>query len=257
MSTIENSAREVQEMIDRFLGPSRHLVENADRLVAQLAAVEAMARPALKFWEDMEQTLQVVERRHKKFAAMVRKLRWPPPGHLSSRGLDKLADAYEKGEITEERVVNLIIEAYTPDVLGLIESGWAAQPWLGDRLAVFQEAMANYRDKRYHSAIYTVMPHFEGLLGTALGRKPKPEADAPTVFSGTGDLASEYYLTVILESFNGWDMARQPPELSRHALLHGRTTSPSPREHALKLLIVLDYLIKGIADYLATKNADD
>jgi hypothetical protein len=55
----------------------------------------------------------------------------------------------------------------------------------------------------------------------------RPKNDAPAVFrdSPHGTLVRDYYLHVILETFDAWDPSRPVPELSRHAILHGRATA--------------------------------
>ena len=240
-----------QAMIERLAGPSIRMVEEVNRHARWFQTYYYdVAGPVIRMAEDMHRTLELLEKRHQKFVALVRKLKWPPPGHLPCTVLDRIADAYSSGKLSDSDVEDLFVRAYSPRILAEIGGKWASYQWLAERLPILQEALANYPDERYASVVCTLMPQFEGLLGTVLGRKPNPEIDGPTIFrdSPHGTLVSDYYLQVILATFQAWNPSLPVPDLSRHAILHGRATTYGTKVHALKLIIVTDYLLASLDD---------
>jgi len=279
MSDFQEIIRRNQEMLDRVIGPAARKVEDMNRYAQRVQetyenligpamrkaeemngyaqrvqeAYENLIRPAIQMAEDMARMVVLAEQRNQKFATLVRKLKWPPPGHLPCTVIDRIADAYSSGQLSDTEVEDLFIQAYSPRILGEIERKWASYGWLADRLPILQEALANYPDGRYHSVVCTLMPQLEGISGTEFGRKPKPKDDAPAVFgeSPHGALVSDYYLQVILETFDAWNPTSPVPDLSRHAILHGRATGYGTKAHALKLIIVTDYLL---ASFEARRN---
>jgi hypothetical protein len=183
---------------------------------------------------------------------MLVRLRWPPPGDLSTRFVDTVTSGHERGDLSEAEVSELFVKAYGPGQLTEFLKRWEKHAWLSGRLPILREGVENHVEGRYVSSVCVLLPQIEGVLGDALGRKPNPRGDGAKLLGGTtlSTSAREFYVKVINESFE-WTSEAPIPELSRHAVLHGRATDFGTQEQSLKVLLILDEMIRAIAGYRA------
>lgn len=206
-----------------------------------LAHTEAVGR--------LNAQIQQFFERGRHFAELAAQLGWPPPWHMPVNLIDEIAQGYDQGELSRDDVEELFVQLYSPEVITEFQRRWEGYSWLQHRLPILREAVANHIDGRHYSAVCTLLPQIEGALGDELGRRPKPKIDAVAYFrdSHLGTVAKDFYVRVILESFE-WTTSAPIPELSRHAVLHGRSTDYGTPKHSLKLLIITDIILDGIQD---------
>jgi hypothetical protein len=187
--------------------------------------------------------------RNKRFADLAEDLAWPPPWHLPVHMIDCITNAHAKGELSNADVEAAFLMFYTPEVVQEFAGRWEGYEWLASRLPIFREGLINHLEGRYFSAVCTLLPQIEGVLADELGRKPIPKCDAGILFrnSRLGSVAKDFYIRVVLESFN-WASEAPVPTLSRHAILHGRATLYGTRTHSLKVAIITDIVLSGVEE---------
>jgi hypothetical protein len=186
------------------------------------------------------------------------RLRWPPPGHLSTQFVDSITAAHKRGDLSEGEVSDLFVKSYNSGRLEDLLRQWEPHPWLSRRLPILREGIENHLAGRYFSSVCMLLPQIEGVHGDALGRKPKPRGDAERLLGDTtlSTAAREFYIKVVNESFE-WNDDAPIPELSRHAILHGRATNFGTEEHSLKVLLIMDEMISAIAAYRPNRGESE
>lgn len=174
---------------------------------------------------------------------------WPPPWHFPVRVTDDLSARYARGELTVDEVRRIFLDLYSPEQVRALKSGWAQLPWLAVRLPILAEGVENHVAGRYFSAVCTLLPQIEGVLGDELRRKPNPQHDGTKIFRDTplGAVARDFYVRVVHESV-GWGPGAAMPDLSRHAILHGRDTGFGTEERSLKTILILDAVIGAVRE---------
>src|SRR5262249_46283729 len=109
-----------------------------------------------------------------------------------------------------------------------------------------QEGLENYVSCRHHSAVCVLLPQVEGALREALGAKPN-RANSLGIIRGyqLGSAAGKFFADVLLETFDP-DSTAPIPELSRHAILHGKATDYGTPAHSLKVILIADIILSSI-----------
>ena len=85
--------RRNQEMLDRVIGPKIRVAEEMNRIAREAQETyKDLVRPAMRMaedmariretFEDMARMVELSKRRNKKFSALIKKNKWPPPRHL-------------------------------------------------------------------------------------------------------------------------------------------------------------------------------
>lgn len=193
---------------------------------------------------EVELAVEEMIRRNEAFQKLVVAMNWPPPSHSPVTLIDAVTESHARGELTREDVAALFVECYDAELIGHLLSEWKKCGWLQARTPILEEGIRNHLEGRYYSAVYTLLPQIEGVVGDDLGRQPVPKSDAMRFFSDSrlSKVARDFYVNVILEGFN-WQATAPIPELSRHAILHGCATSFGSAEHSLKVILMLDAVI--------------
>lgn len=188
--------------------------------------------------------LEMLETVRKKNAALQRlliRLRWPPPWHLPAVLLDRIVEAHESGNFSEEEITQLFIDLYGPERLKELSAAWKRSGHIGKRAAILDEGIQNHIDRRFFSSICIFSTQIEGVIGERLGRQPNPQNDADIIFRDTtlSKAARNFYIKMVKESFS-WSRDSPTPELSRHAILHGRDTEFGTASNSLRVILLFD-----------------
>ncbi len=207
-----------------------------------MATIDSMMRAAMRHAKTVESMLE----RSRISADTWAELRWPPPWHLPARVLDQIAAAYRKKKITLDEVAEIFIEHYTPDKIAEFGDRWAGYAWLGPRLPILREALANYVDGRHYSTVCALLPQFEGVLREFLGKEAIKTNSIGGVGSiGFGSAAGRFYAEVIRETYYP-DSDSPIPELSRHSILHGNATDYGTPKHSLRVILIADIILSSV-----------
>jgi len=261
MDDLLRSLRYHGAIIGDPLGPFRKDFDEARRQIDEFAKVHELAiapalrefalvrtnviEPMMRMIENHKRMMAAMEQRQKKIVVLVKAIGWPPPGHLPCTTLDRIADAFEAGEVTKDEIEDFLVEAYSSKKLLEIKADWLACEWLKDRIQAIEEAFANIDDGRYYSATCVLILQIEGIIAEVLGKKHNAKVDTPEVFrdSSHGVLFQEFYLQIIRKDFIPGDDSQPIPELSRHAFAHGCVAVKCDKIHGVKVILVLDFLI--------------
>jgi hypothetical protein len=235
---VRSGAKHTAE-IQRLLDASglQYLVRSAERHAASvLSGLDAVA------------AAQAGIERTRSFAEICIQLKWPPPWHMPARIIDRITVAYQSGSFTPEETTNIFTSFYTPQRINEFGQRWASYEWIAHRLPILQEALANHIDGRYHSAICVLLPQIDGVLREALGAKPT-RANSVGIIGGyqLASAAGKFFADVVLENFDP-DSAAPIPELSRHAILHGKATDCGTVTHSLKVILIADIILSSIEE---------
>ena len=224
------------------------LIPELRRLASTIARIERDTRGIKRLAEDADRQrrwiLDAIRRSEALERALVR-LGWPPPGKLAATFLDRVVDLYDRGELTSVEIDSLFVRAYDAETLRGHLSGWFQFDWLQPRVPILAEGIDCHIGRQFFSAVSTLLPQVEGVLGDFLGRAPNPKQDAGRVFADsrlTG-VAREFYLKVATASFK-WGRSADP--LSRNSILHGHDTAFGTEVSSLKIILVLDAVIDAV-----------
>jgi hypothetical protein len=196
--------------------------------------------------DEIQPMQRVIAERNRRFAEACVKLQWPPPWHLPTTAIDRIVKAYDSGRLSARETSDVFASYYTGDRIAEFGARWETYPWLSARMPILREALANHIEGRHHSAVCVLMPQIEGVLREELGEKPK-QANSVTVMRGSqlGDAAGVFFADVIWENFNP-DAGAPIPELSRHAILHGKALDYGTPLHSLKVILIADIILSSI-----------
>jgi hypothetical protein len=233
MTTIHDSIRGVDRYaadLQRMLDPSgfQSLIRSAERQAA---------------------FVQSASERNRSFAETCIQLKWPPPWHMPVTVIDRITSAYQSGKLTAEETAEIFASFYTPERIKEFGQRWAGYGWLAHRLPILNEALENHIDGRHYSAICVLLPQIDGTLRDALGARPT-RANSVGIIRGyrLATAAGRFFADVVLENFDP-DSAAPIPELSRHAILHGRATDYGTATHSLKVILIADIILSSIEEH--------
>lgn len=207
---------------------------------------------------------------------------WPPSDHFSVRVPNLVSTEALKIEAPDKRftyVNEQILGLFRGEDLERIYLGWEKQPYLvgSERLEIIKEAYAAHQDGNYALSCPAILPQIEGLfleqvegvkepgehegLGVShkdyerhLARLKESEAIQMVIRMG-----QVLYNFVQQHGLFGKDSKYNPIayEISRHKILHGRTTAYCKREDiSLRHLLWLDCVITLINE-LNPKEEED
>jgi len=234
-------AAEVQRMVDG--SGLRRLIRSAERHAALAQAAIADAQAGIE--------------RTRTFAEICIQLKWPPPWHMPARVIDRITVAYEGGKLTPEETARIFSSFYTPKQIREFGQRWAGYDWLSHRLPILQEALENHISGRHYSAVCVLLPQIDGVLREALGVKPTRK-NSVGIIRGyqLATAAGKFFADVVLENFDP-DSAAPIPELSRHAILHGKATDYGTPTHSLKVILIADIILSSIEENRNQPAEDD
>lgn len=251
----ENCATDVQRMIDA-LGVQdifRSLERQASEVqrILDASGLQDLIRIAEQHAAFIQSTVAAVQagvERTRNFAEVCIHLKWPPPWHMPSRVIDRITSAFQAGELTSQRTAEIFASFYTPDQINEFGQRWASYGWLSHRLPILQEALENHNNGRHYSAVCVLLPQIDGVLREALCAKPT-RANSVSIIGGDelATVAGKFFADVVLESFNP-DSAAPIPELSRHAILHGKATDYGTSISSLKVILIADIILSSIEE---------
>jgi hypothetical protein len=186
--------------------------------------------------------------RTRSFAEICIQLKWPPPWHMPARAIDRMTVAYQAGKLTPEETANIFASFYTPERITEFGERWASYGWLAHRLPILREALEDHLSGRHYSAVCVLLPQIDGALREALGAKPT-RANSVGILRGyqLATAAGKFFAEVVLENFDP-DSAAPIPELSRHAILHGKATDYGTPMHSLKVILIADIILSSIEE---------
>jgi hypothetical protein len=126
---------------------------------------------------------------------------------------------------------------------------WSEKKKLALRFRFLKDALAAHNGRRYDLSIPTLVTELEGLPAKINGRtgKLKPEQFKPYVdslFSGRNDYLPLKGMIIdgLYKNITWGDAAI--PSLSRYAMLHGTAVDGGLHEISLKLILILDMLVR-------------
>jgi hypothetical protein len=193
-------------------------------------------------------TWRVLSEKQRRFAEVCVKLRWPPPWHLPGTAIDRIVNAYNSGSLSAQRTAEIFASFYTAERIGEFGSRWVIYPWLRPRIPILREALDNHVEGRHYSAVCVLMPQIEGVLREVLGENPTRHNITDVIRgSDLDEAAATFYTDVLLENFYP-DSAAPIPELSRHAILHGKAIDYGTPTHSLKLILIADIILSIIEE---------
>ena len=186
--------------------------------------------------------------RTRSFAVICIKIKWPPPWHMPARVITRITVAFQTGKLTPEETTEIFVSFYTPERIKEFGQRWAGYGWLANRLPILREALANHIEERHHSAVCLLLPQIEGVLRDALGTKPNRENSVGLIRGyQLATAAGKFFADVVMETFDP-DSAAPIPELSRHAILHGKATDYDTPTHSLKVILFTDIILSSIEE---------
>ncbi len=265
MSTIHDAIRsaeryaaDVQRMIDA--SGVHDIAQTAARHVAEVhrmldvSGFQSLIRSVERHAEFVQSALDTVVaaqagiERTRNFAEICIQLKWPPPWHMPARVIDRITIAYRAGKLTPEETAEIFTSFYTPERIKEFGQRWAAYGWLAHRFQILQEALENHINGRHYSAVCVLLPQIDGALREALGTKPT-RANSTCIIRGyqLATAAGKFFADVVLENFDP-DSAAPIPELSRHAILHGKATDYGTPTHSLKVILIADIILSSIEE---------
>lgn len=181
--------------------------------------------------------------------------------------LNKMIRAIQDDNLTE--TMELFIDHCSDDFLeGLIGNWWELKEF-SDRKEVVEEAFFCHRNKRYITAISTLIPHLEGIL-TDFGHSVSTEIPFSQVTKAkkvrdilsnislsTYEFQSILYFTFsflidgpVLETFNDWSQKINVEFPNRHAVGHGKYIKELyTKENSIKVFLLLDTIHWIIKEY--------
>lgn len=183
---------------------------------------------------------------NQRFAQLCIEFKWPPPWHIPASLADQITNTYHAGKLTPEEIAEIFASFYTPEETSNFGKRWARYGWLAPRLPFLQEVLDNHINGRYISAVCVLLPQIEGSLREALGTNPRKKNVASVIRrSRLTDAATQFFTNVVLEDFVP-DSTAPIPELSRHAILHGKAINYGTPTHSLKLILIADIIFSSI-----------
>lgn len=205
--------------------------------------------------ESVEAAKAGIERT-RDFAEICIQLNWPPPWHMPSRVIDRITVAYQAGKLTPVETAKIFSSFYTPERIREFGQRWADYEWLAHRMTILNEALGNHIDGRHYSAVCLLLPQIEGGLREALRAKPN-RTNSIAIIRGyqLATAAGQFFADVVMETFDP-DSAAPIPELSRHAILHGKATDYGTPTHSLKVILIADIILSSIQEN-RTQPAED
>lgn len=193
--------------------------------------------------------LETVQKKNAALQRLLIKLGWPPPWHLPASLLDRIVEAHESGNFSEDEVSQLFIDLYGQKRLKELLERWELSEHIGTRASILDEGIQNHLDGRFFSSVCIFSTQIEGVIGEALGRQPNPQNDADIIFRDTtlSKVARDFYINVANESFS-WSRRSPIPELSRNAILHGRDTEFGTAKNSLRVILLFDAVWSAIGE---------
>jgi hypothetical protein len=254
----ERHAADVQRMLDASgvqdiaRSAARHAAEVQRMLDA--SGLQGLIRSAERHAAVVQSALDTVAaaqagiERTRSFAEICIQLKWPPPWHMPARVIDRITVAYQAGKLTPKETAEIFASFYTPERIKEFGQRWAGYGWLAHRLPILQEALENHINGRHYSAVCVLLPQIDGALREALGAKPT-RANSVGIIRGyqLATAAGRFFVDVVLENFDP-DSAAPIPELSRHAILHGKATDYGTLTHSLKVILIADIILSSIEE---------
>jgi len=243
----------VQEMFRRAVEVQRMFEGSAlQDLIGNAERHAAFVQSAI---DNVECAKSGIERT-RRFAEICIQLKWPPPWHMPARVIDRITVAYQAGKLTPEETAKIFASFYTPERIREFGQRWAGYGWLAHRMTILNEALENHIDGRHYSAVCLLLPQIEGVLRDALGAKPN-RTNSVGIIRGyqLATAAGRFFADVVMETFDP-DSAAPIPELSRHAILHGKATDYGTLTHSLKVILIADIILSSI-DENRTQPAED
>jgi hypothetical protein len=197
---------------------------------------------------DFKAGIQASIERTRRFAEICFELKWPPPWHMPATVLDRVTVAYDTGKLTEDETAEIFSSFYSAERIDEFGRRWASYEWISDRIAILQEALVNHTAGRHYSAVCVLLPQIEGVLRDVLGTKPT-QTNIVGVIRGyqLATAASKFYAEVLLEHFD--PASTSPiPDLSRHAILHGKAVDYGTPIHSLKVILIADIILSSVEE---------
>ena len=147
--------------------------------------------------------------------------------------------------LTAQRITELYDDKRV-DALGI---RWSERIKSAPRIGFLRNALAAHKVRKYDLSIPALVTEVEGFAARINGRtgKLQPEQFNPYVdslFSGRNDYLPVKGMIIdgLYKNFTWGD--RAVPSLSRYAMLHGTADNGGLREISLKLILILDMLVR-------------
>lgn len=251
LRTEAKGLRRLQEDIAAAI-PAERKMQEVIRLQTEIAALverETALPPSLVEYLRQYEQVRRLDTINRQFAELVVGLDWPPPWHLPARVVQWIVSEYNERRLSQEQVVDALMLFYQESAINDLLSDWRRQLWLGNRIRILEEGIANHIAGRFFGSVCTLLPQIEGVLGDELGRKPNPQNDAARLFRKTplSEVAKNFYVRLAKDSFD-WRGGSPLPSLSRSAILHGRAVDYGTSQHSLKIVLIVDAVIAAVAN---------
>jgi hypothetical protein len=117
------------------------------------------------------QAMKVLVWRQDRLETMLTRLRWPLPGHIGSKWLDDVADSYLAGILTDQDVVDVLLDKYMKHGLHDVRLAWRQDALIADRLPILLDALEAHEQQRYTLSVPVFLAQLEGLIATAKRHK--------------------------------------------------------------------------------------
>ena len=205
--------------------------------------------PVDRTWDRIADHVERLGRVLEAFVAIMVRLRWPPPGHLPGSFCDALVEAYECGELTDDKVDDLFVQLHPPEAMGEFHGRWGGYAWLGKRTPIVRQALDCYSAGLHYAAVCTLVPQIEGVLRDRLGGEINyKRGDYEVMFPETrfGRAVRDFWLNVLREQGREAGYSGQIDKLGRHRVLHGYATDYGSAAHSLRIVLLADNIFGSL-----------
>lgn len=253
--------------------PAETIVTRVARQVSRVAPIPRLATtfqsPLLSRMREvaghLSDALEQYRSDKEAFDPVIVELGWPPPREIPLPAMRAILRTYENNDLEEARreVNHFLVEYYDDEVLGRIATRWMDTGWIEDRHPILREILNGYKEGYYSLVITCAFAQTDGILAESFDHEGQLsgsdyKAYVKDLFSSDQWFHDQSAVKEFVFKYTRAQFEFGKPlgsDLSRHAIMHGGDTEYGCQENALKLILLLDYIIDS-AQFFATPQGD-
>ncbi|MFS0751736.1 hypothetical protein [Oceanobacillus sp. 1P07AA] len=258
VNTTQKSLAETASTIIPMVQKTNDIFIDITQTISKMSFPEIDYNQLIDTIENLKRGLIESEKDLQVFKVIILNLGYPPHIGMDIREIRRIVAEYQNdAELTAENIDHYMRSYYDSKEILNIGSSWERNPMLKSRLSILRNVLMAHNLGMYGVSVPTIVSQFEGVLvdsyeikGIVNGKVIEiilenllRSDESNEVWSFDDEIYRYYDKNLLVKFKHGQEIQS---DLSRHAILHGASTSYNKETTSLKAILLFDHITEKL-----------